>query len=121
MKENKVIAYSFLLAFILWFLPFVLRLFVVEIPQMDILLLEEKFPQIENSAIHETINLLSAGDKLGAFWAIFKNNLKGCVINSTGGVFFGLGTLFNLVFNGFFSADMFASSYRNGMSIPAIL
>ncbi|MDR1372324.1 MAG: stage II sporulation protein M, partial [Dysgonamonadaceae bacterium] len=118
MKHENWIFYA--ISFTCWLLPFAIRVFLVEIPDMTPEQLE-KLPKEHNSAAQEVIRLLSTENREGAFWAIFKNNLKGCVINITGGVFFGLGTLFNLVFNGFFSADMFASSYRNGMSIPAIL
>jgi uncharacterized membrane protein SpoIIM required for sporulation len=38
-----------------------------------------------------------------------------------GGVFIGLGTLINAVYNGFFTADIFASAYHAGMSVNSIL
>jgi uncharacterized membrane protein SpoIIM required for sporulation len=69
----------------------------------------------------KTIQLLHDGNKQEAFIEILKNNLRGCVLNVLGGVLLGLGTVFNLMFNGFFSADMFASSYKSGLSIGSIL
>jgi len=63
---------------------------------------------------------MSEDDKQKVFVLIGMNNLKGCILNITGGVMLGLGTLLNLVYNGFFSADMFANSYKAGLSIETI-
>lgn len=38
-----------------------------------------------------------------------------------GGVFLGLGTVVNLMINGFYSADVFVTSYHSGLSIRQIL
>lgn len=43
------------------------------------------------------------------------------MLNILGGVFLGLGTLLNLMLNGFLFADICVSSYEAGMSIPIIL
>lgn len=104
-----------------WLLPFALRVFFVEMPEITSEQLEQLPAERQQSAVQEVIQMLSSGDKQEAFLAIFKNNLKGCIINIAGGVLFGLGTLFNLMFNGFFSADMFASFYKSGLSIESIL
>lgn len=117
---NKPLMYSILLAFALWFLPFMLRILVVEIPQIDTDKLQQ-LPQTENKALQETIQHLSDGDKEAAFISIFTNNLKGCMLNILGGVLLGLGTLVSLVFNGFVFADVYASFYEAGMTIPLML
>jgi uncharacterized membrane protein SpoIIM required for sporulation len=104
-----------------WLLPFVFRIFFVEMPEITPEQLEQLPSERQQNAAQEVIQMLSAGDKDGAFSAIFKNNLKGCIINIAGGALFGLGTLFNLMFNGFFSADIFALSYKSGLSIESIL
>jgi uncharacterized membrane protein SpoIIM required for sporulation len=118
MKHKGWIFY--IVSFACWLLPFAVRVFFVELPEISPEQLEQ-LPKEQHNAAQEVILLLSTGNKDGAFWAIFKNNLKGCIINIAGGVFFGLGTLFNLMFNGFFSADAFASSYQSGLSIETIL
>jgi uncharacterized membrane protein SpoIIM required for sporulation len=117
---NKPLIYSILLAFALWFLPFMLRLFVVEISQIDTDKLQQ-LPHTENKALQETLQYLSNGDKQAAFISIFTNNLKGCVFNILGGVLLGLGTLVSLMFNGFVFADVYVSFYKAGMTMPLIL
>jgi uncharacterized membrane protein SpoIIM required for sporulation len=80
--------------------------------------------QLENqtaNSMTKVMQLLNENDKYGAFIEIFKNNLTGCMLNIIGGVLLGLGTVFNLLFNGFFSADIFMSSYKAGMNIISIL
>jgi len=71
--------------------------------------------------IDDIIQLLNEGNRKDAFVLIFINNIKGCLLNIVGGVVLGLGTFFNLVFNGFGSADMFVASYEAGLSINEIL
>jgi uncharacterized membrane protein SpoIIM required for sporulation len=111
----------YIVSFGCWLLPFVLRVFFVEMPEITSEHLEHLPAEKGQSVAQEVVRMLSSGDRYEAFIAIFINNLKGCIINIAGGVLFGLGTLFNLMFNGFFSADMFASSYKSGLSIEAIL
>jgi uncharacterized membrane protein SpoIIM required for sporulation len=111
----------FIVSICCWLLPFTLRVFFVEMPEITTKQLEQLPAERQQGAAQEVIRMLSAGNKYDAFLAIFKNNLKGCIINIAGGVLLGLGTLFNLIFNGFFSADIFASSYKSGLSIESIL
>jgi uncharacterized membrane protein SpoIIM required for sporulation len=93
------------------------RIFFIEIPDINV---EQKEKQTLNT-MTEIIHLLDENDKNGAFVEIFKNNLTGCILNIVGGVMLGVGTLFSLLFNGFFSADIFVSSYKAGVSISSIL
>jgi uncharacterized membrane protein SpoIIM required for sporulation len=118
--KNKSIRYSFIIAFVLWLLPFLIRIFFVEIPEINIDHVENKTVDSQN-IVSEIMQSFSNNDTKHAFVLILKNNLKGCVLNIAGGVTFGLGTLVNLVINGFFSADVFANSYKAGMSIRSIL
>jgi uncharacterized membrane protein SpoIIM required for sporulation len=117
---NKLFIYSILLAFALWFLPFMLRILVVEMPQIDTDKLQQ-LPNVENKAVQETLQHLSDGNKQAAFVSIFTNNIKGCILNILGGVFLGLGTLISLAFNGFVFADVMVSIHSAGMSIHDIL
>lgn len=117
---NKLLIYSILLAFALWFLPFMLRILVVEMPQIDTDKLQQ-LPNVENKAVQETLQHLSDGNKQAAFVSIFTNNIKGCILNILGGVFLGLGTLISLAFNGFVLADVMVSIHSTGMSIHDIL
>jgi uncharacterized membrane protein SpoIIM required for sporulation len=104
-------------SFFCWLLPFLLRIFFIEIPDIKVEQVEEQ----SLNSITNVIQLLDENDKNGAFWIIFKNNIKGCVINIAGGVLLGIGTLFNLLFNGFFLADIFVYSYKAGMNISSIM
>lgn len=61
------------------------------------------------------------GNRYKTFVFIFKNNIKGCIFNIIGGFVLGIATIMNLVLNGFFSADIFASSYSAGMPLYRIL
>lgn len=69
----------------------------------------------------KSVILLADGKKGEAFAVIFKNNIRVCIINGAYGVLFGLGTVINLIFNGFSFADIFANSYKAGLSIESIL
>jgi len=120
MNSNKPFTYFFLLAFAFWLLPFMFRLFMVEIPQIDDAKLQQ-FPRTRNRAMQESIQYLSAGNKQGTFVSIFKNNIKSCIFNILGGVFLGLGTLVNLIYNGFIFADIYVSSHNAGISTSMLL
>jgi uncharacterized membrane protein SpoIIM required for sporulation len=100
-----------------WLLLFLTRIFIIEIPDI----LDTSELTVKNNVVDEITQLLHKNDTQKAFLLIFKNNLKGCLLNIAGGVFLGLGTLFNLMINGFYSADVFASSYKAGMSVETIL
>jgi uncharacterized membrane protein SpoIIM required for sporulation len=105
------------MSFICWLLPFALRIFTFEVPEV-------KIKQVENhnaTIINQITQYVSENDNKTAFSLIFKNNLKGCILNIVGGVMLGIGTLVNLLFNGFFSADVFVSSYHSGLNITSIL
>jgi uncharacterized membrane protein SpoIIM required for sporulation len=92
----------------------------MEIPEIDA-------PQLEllskgtHNASTEVVHLLSTGDNQNAFVAIFKNNIKGCILNIVGGAILGLGTLINLSYNGFVAADMFVTSCQSGVNLSTIL
>ncbi|GHT21758.1 hypothetical protein FACS189430_02370 [Bacteroidia bacterium] len=118
MKNNRYSKYAFLLAFAIWLLPFILRLYIVEIPLIDTNRLAHKEL---HTPMSEVLQLLSDGNNKGAFILIFTNNIKGCILNIIGGVMLGLGTIINLSYNGFVSADIFMTSYNSGMSIDSIL
>ena len=118
--KNCVFLYFFAIAFLCWLLPFLLRIFFIETPEIHFESSEERQLELPY-AMERVIQLLSDNDRRGAFIAIFKNNLKGCILNIAGGVLLGLGTLFNLSFNGFIFADILVSSYESGLSIPTML
>ena len=108
----------YIISFIFWLLPFITRIFFIEIN------LEQYDSDLNNTSsdtMNNIISSLSEGNKQNAFILIFFNNLKGCVINIVGGVLLGFGTIINLMINGFYSADIFINSYNVGMSIKSIL
>ncbi|MDR1974940.1 MAG: stage II sporulation protein M [Bacteroidales bacterium] len=106
----------FIIAFLCWLLPFVLRIFLVKIPEMDM-----SSAEISENSIDRTIQFLLEGNRQKAFLSVFCNNILGCVINILGGVLLGFGTLLNLLLNGFLSADIFVSSYHSGVSAWTIM
>jgi len=46
--------------------------------------------------------------------------MQGCILNVLGGGLLGIGTLFNLLLNGFCFADVCCRTYKLGMSITDI-
>ena len=117
---SKSLAYSIFLSFTLWTIPFMLRVFWVEMPNIE----AEKVQLLHDlgdNELKETLELISEGDKQGAFINIFTNNIKGCILNILGGVLLGLGPLVSLTLNGFVFADVCVSSYNSGITVPAML
>lgn len=119
-RHNYLFIYLFLFAVCLWMLPFILRLCFWEIPPIDSELLE-KLPTHNLSSAEKTVLLFSEEDYKEAFEEIFLNNLKGCLLNILGGTLLGLGTLINLLYNGFFMAHITIFCYESGMSIEDII
>jgi len=117
--KHKILFLFFILSFVCWLLPFIVRLFFVNIPEIQVKPIEN--PQSITITMDKIVLLLSENKKQDAFWLIFLNNIKGCLINIIGGFLLGLGTLINLMFNGFFMADIFASSYESNPNINLIL
>jgi uncharacterized membrane protein SpoIIM required for sporulation len=115
--RHKIFFRSLTIAFSFWLLPFLIRIFFVEMPEINV----DKIENQPENLMTKIMQSLIDDDKYTAFTLIFKNNLKGCILNIIGGVMLGIGTLFNILFNGFFSADIFVSSYKAGLSITSIL
>lgn len=110
-----------MLSFALWVMPFIIRVFFIDIPA-------EPMPVQSSVPINEpvtpavkVIESLQKNDRKNAFILVCRNNLKGCMINIGGGIFLGLGTSLNLMINGFYSADVFVTSYRSGQTISQIV
>lgn len=118
MKKEVFFCYSY--AFIFWLLPFIARISMGDIAyeQNDTTAQENT---METTVVDDIIQSFNDDNFCAAFGLIFKNNIKSCCINIAGGVMLGLGTIVNLAMNGFFSSDIFVSSYYSGMSIDQIL
>jgi uncharacterized membrane protein SpoIIM required for sporulation len=85
------------ISFALWSVPFLTRVIIGNIN------VEQGDGNAASGSIMERITgLLSENNNFGAFKLIFFNNIKGCVINILGGFYLGLGTFFNIIYNGFF-------------------
>jgi uncharacterized membrane protein SpoIIM required for sporulation len=97
----------------LWLLSFLSRIFIVKLPEI------ENIPDNQN-VTYDAINLLYNNDKFSAFVLIFKTNLKACVFNISGGAMFGIGTIINLIYNGFMMADTFLLIYGSGTNFSII-
>lgn len=117
--RKKEISCFFVIAFFCWFIPFGYRVFFMGVPSIEGHLSATHSSGVQNTV--ETILRALAEDKEKAFILIFINNLKGCLLNMAGGVFLGLGTVVNLIINGFYSADVFVNSYQSGLTVSKIL
>jgi uncharacterized membrane protein SpoIIM required for sporulation len=104
-----------------WLFAFIIRIFFVESSKINADQITIP-PLTENhNIVTKIIDLIIEDNKYEAFVLIFENNIKGCILNITGGIFLGLGTFFNLMYNGFFMSDIFMSSYKAGLSIDFML
>lgn len=110
-----------MLSFALWVIPFIIRVFFVHIPDESIRIPPSVTMKEQVTPAVKVIESLQKNDRRNAFILVFRNNLKGCMINIGGGIFLGLGTSLNLMINGFYSADVFVTSYRSGQTIRQIL
>ncbi len=118
--KKKVFFILFAVSFLCWLLPFIIRLFFIEMPIINYE--NTQIPAtIKNNEVEELLHLISINDRWSVFISIFKNNIKGCFYNILGGFLLGLGTFYNLLINGFYSADVFANSYNSGVSLERIL
>jgi uncharacterized membrane protein SpoIIM required for sporulation len=108
------------MSFLCWNIPFIIRICIIDIQYENVDKVKSELFK-ERNAITETMQAISEGNKHNIFVLILKNNLKGCIINIAGGVLLGLGTFINLLFNGFFSADIFVNSYKAGLGIQSII
>ncbi|WP_242386209.1 stage II sporulation protein M [Phocaeicola sartorii] len=110
------------IAFLLWFIPFLIRLFFNISFEETHTSSFQKLEVMENSRVESRLmNLINEGDKKGCFFIIFTNNIKGCFLNIAGGSFIGIVTILNLTINGFYSADIIKKSFDNGMTVAQIL
>lgn len=115
-RSKKTFWFFLFFSFILWLLPFILRLFFFDIANF-----EKHPPEKSLNVVSDITNYVANNDKWSVFIAIFSNNLKVCVINIVGGVMLGILTLSNLIMNGFYAADVFATAYNNGIGVTYIL
>lgn len=113
MKRTLVICV--LLAFLSWGIPFFLTLFL-DFGSHDINMQEDHGQHTKNQVVDDIMTAYSTGDRMTAFRLIFLNNLKVTIINVIGGIFLGIGTIINLLQNGFYTASVFSSIHQNGMS-----
>jgi len=120
MKIRITFTHLLLFAFTVWLIPFLLRLFWIEIPEMNSIQIKQ-LPNAINDPMQKLARLILEGNKKEAFILIVTNNLKGCIYNVAGGVSLGIVTLINLCYNGFFSANIIMAHYKSGMSISNIL
>ena len=118
-KESKTFIICFAIAFIIWTMPFVLRITSnYEYHQVQ---KNNKTECVDNSkgVVTNIFKAYSSGDRKEVFKLIFFNNIKVTIINILGGIFLGLGTFVNLAQNGFYSADVFCSvHYIGAIAIP---
>ena len=93
--HNKLRLILFTLAFLCWTIPFLLRLLVIDMPDITTVSIEHD-DTIETKIVQQ----LNENNSLKAFILVLKNNLL------------GLMTLFNLIYNGFFMADTFVYAHN---------
>ncbi|WP_449190879.1 stage II sporulation protein M [Tannerella forsythia] len=114
--KGKSFFIAIMISFLIWLLPFIGRIFFIEMP-----IIESSDTAQYDSVISEITESLDQDNHFEAFLLIFKNNILGCAINIAGGVFLGLGTIINLFINGFASADIFKNVYDLGFGLNNIL
>ncbi len=119
-NKNKRFYLLIVIAFILWLVPFLIRLFFINTDtSIETNRLQEK--GIRNSqTVDNLVNSLNDNNKRKTFIIIFENNITGCIINVLGGTLLGLGTIVNLIINGFASSDVIVYSYNSGLSVREI-
>jgi stage II sporulation protein M len=117
LRAKRMFWFFLLLSFLLWILPFVLRLFFMDVTEI------KKPPSAKSLDIVSEITIHALkNDTWAVFCLIFlNNNIKCCTINVFGGIMLGIGTISNILLNGFYAADTFVSIYENGMGINQIL
>lgn len=118
MIKSNILCF-FIAAFLCWLFPFIYRIFFIESPAIESHQLVGHASDLQNT-VGNIMQALS-DNREEAFALIFTNNLKGCLLNIAGGAFLGLGTTVNLMINGFYSADVFVTSYNSGMALQKIL
>ena len=94
--KGKSFFIAIMISFLIWLLPFIGRIFFIEMP-----IIESSDTAQYDSVISEITESLDKDNHFEAFLLIFKNNILGCAINIAGGVFLGLGTIINLFINGY--------------------
>lgn len=117
-KVVRVFLFYSAIAFLIWLVSFLVRLLL-----MNSLIVSHSASTQETglNIVKQITEHLNNNDKWSAFYLIFTNNLKVSVINIIGGVFLGIGTFANLLFNGFYTADVFSTVHANGTSWSLIL
>ncbi|CAG4989389.1 hypothetical protein DYBT9275_00281 [Dyadobacter sp. CECT 9275] len=101
-----------LLSALMWLLPFGLR--VVFTTELAIETKNMSKAQTSADPFKKTSFYLSKGDQYGAFLSIWKNNATVGIYNVLGGILLGIGTILNLIMNGYVTADILASIYSAG-------
>ncbi|MDR7210566.1 stage II sporulation protein M [Flavobacterium piscis] len=115
LRAKRMFRYFLLLSFIFWAIPFVIRLFFLDVAIIKDIPSEKSLDIVSEITGHALKN-----DTWSVFCLIFINNLKCCLINIGGGIMLGVATLSNLILNGFFAADTFATIHKNGMGVGQI-
>jgi uncharacterized membrane protein SpoIIM required for sporulation len=106
----------------LWIIPFIIRIFLIDFGTFESVQLPEKIEQSEvQNVAKEIVQKLEAGNRFSAFSLMFWNNFKVCIIHMVGGVMLGIVTAVSLLQNGFFTADIMTNIYYSGMPVSAIM
>ncbi len=117
----KTLTTCILIAFIIWAIPFFIRLSI----KIKIQVAESQKTSIKNTSKNGVVSSLfkaySTDNRNKAFQLIFFNNLKVLIPNIVGGVLLGLATLVSLLLNGFYAADVFSAVHASGMSWKDII
>lgn len=115
-SSKKIFWFFLLLSFLLFSIPFVLRIYYIEVPVI------KNYAEPKNIGIvGEIVSFGQKNNTWSVFRLIFINNLKGCIINIIGGIMLGTSTVYNLIINGFLIADTFDIIHKNGMGVSLIL
>ncbi len=116
-KITRDLVVCFIISIFIWSIPFFVRILF-----MDSVLISQTKPseKISSDIVSIITEKLNNGNKWSAFYLIFSNNLKVCIINILGGILLGIGTLISLFINGFYTADILSNIHNNGNSWSTI-
>lgn len=116
LRAKRMFWYFLLFSFILWAIPFVIRLFFI-----DVAIIKDAPPEKSLNIVSEITSHAQKNDSWSVFCMILINNLKCSLINIFGGLLLGVVTVSNLIVNGFLVADTFATIHKNGLGVTQIL
>ena len=118
--KNVAFNYCLLLSIICWIIPFLCRVFFIELPEIPNTNNTQKIASHTEMVVNKVLDAYNQGEHKTVFVLIYKNNMRCCFLNAAGGAFLGIGTLLNQIFNGVIFADVSVNTYKSGLDVMTI-